>query len=373
MTADRPRIVLWSHLPPAGGGLTVVARRLAADPSLNEWFRMEFRGTHEASPDLVGRFTPHNIWRAFRDAAALFRVARGAAVTQIFSSGHTTTVLFRGVLLSVAARLGGSKVLIFLGSGRLYPPDPAEFVPTRGMPQLYRLLGLLVDAFVIIDDNARAVLAPMVGRARLVLLPPPVDEDRFTSAPRPGTDRPVMVHAGRITREKGVIDLLRACSLLDEGGLDSWELRLVGPLERSTGGELEQIEELARELGRVTFVGWLDDISAELANADLFVSASHREGLSGAIVEACMSGLPVVATRVGAVATVVRDGENGSLVDVHRPDLLADAIEELLRDRGGRERMGNKGRELAVELYGRKRIADRYRVLYEGLIGGRNR
>ena len=86
-------------------------------------------------------------------------------------------------------------------------------------------------------------------------------------------------------------------------GLSDWAIRRVGTLERTGSDELTEIERGAEDLGNITFVGWLDDITPELAGADVFVSASHREGLSGSLVEACMSGLPVVATRVGAVAT----------------------------------------------------------------------
>lgn len=359
---------MWSHLPPAGGGLTVVARNLAADPDLGARFDMEFRGTHEAPPERVGRLHVHNLWRAVRDAASLFRQVRGADLVEIFSSGHTTTVLLRGLLLSLAARAAGCRVLFYLGSGRLYPADPAGFVPTRGMPQLFRVLGHVVDAFVAIDDNARPVLAGMVGGARIETIPPPLDVERLAAAPRGATERPVLLHAGRITREKGVVDLLEACRLLDGRGVGGWELRLVGPLERSTGDELDEIRDRARSLGdRVTFVGWVDGIAGELAAADVFVSASHREGLSGAIAEACASGLPVVATDVGATATVVRDGVDGFVVPPHDPGALADALAKVVADPGLRAELGAAGHRHVADLYGRDRIAARYADLIEEL------
>ncbi len=372
-SADRaatspPRVVMWAHLPPAGGGPTRVARNLAADPDLNARFRMEFRGTHEASPDRVGRIHLHNVWRALRDAGSMFRQVRGASVVEVFSSGHTTMVLVRALLLTIAARLAGAKVLLFLGSGRLYPSEPSEFVPTRGMPQMYRVLSWLVASFVIIDDLARPVLAPMVGRARVEMIPPPLDEDRFTAPPRSATTTPVLVHAGRITREKGVLDLLEACRLLDERGTTSWELRLVGPLERSTTGELGQIERTAEDLGRVTFVGWVDDISPELAKGDVFVSASHREGLSGSIAEAAMSGLPVVASDVGAVNTIVRDGLDGFVVPPHEPVAFADALQRVVEDPALRLEMGERARHHSIDLYGRERIAARYAALIGELV-----
>jgi len=365
---EKPRVVLWSHLPPAGGGLTVVARRLASDPDLNEHFDMRFRGTAEAAPEKVGRFHLGNVRRAVRDAVVLFREARGAAVVELFSSGHTTTVLLRAIVLGLAARLAGARLLVYLGSGRLYPADPTDFVPTRGMRPTYRLLGGLVHAFVLIDPSGGPVVAPMVGRSRLVVIPGPVDPERFDCPARPDRDRPVVVHCGRITAEKGIPDLLDALALLDRRGVTDWEVRLVGPLERSTGGELAAITAAADELGRVTFVGFLDDVAPELARADVFVSASHREGVSGAIVEACMSGLPVVATRVGATASIVRDGTDGLLVEPRDPAALADALGKVLADGSLRLEMGRRGREHAVDHYGRPHVAARYLELFGELV-----
>jgi glycosyltransferase involved in cell wall biosynthesis len=366
--SDKPRIVLWGHLPPAGGGPTVVARRLAADPDLNERFEMQFTGTHEAAPDQVGRFTLRNVQRALSDASVLYRRAKGAALVEVFSSGHTTTVLIRGIFLAIAARLAGCRVLFFLGSGRLYPADPRDFTPTKGMAPAYRVLGWIVDAFVILDPNARPVLRSMTGRARLVLLPPPVDPEQFPEAGRPARDKAVLVHAGRVTAEKGVLDLLEAGRILRDRGVTDWELRLVGPLERTVSDEMTEIERGAEDLGNVTFVGWLDDITPELAGGDVFVSASHREGLSGSLVEACMSGLPVVATRVGSVATVVDDTVTGFIVEPHDPVALADALGKLLTDPALRVDMGRRGRERNDELYGRAHIAQRYAELVEELV-----
>jgi glycosyltransferase involved in cell wall biosynthesis len=236
------------------------------------------------------------------------------------------------------------------------------------MAPMFRCLGRVVDAFVVIDDLARPVLARMVGRARVEMIPPPLDEERFAVPPRSSEGTPVLVHAGRITREKGVLDLLEACRLLDERGVHAWELRLVGPLERSTSGELEEIERVAEALGRVTFVGWVDDIAPELAKADVFVSASHREGLSGSIAEAAMSGLPVVASDVGAVNTIVRDGVDGYVVAAHDPRAFADALQRLVEDPARRLAMGASASAHSTELYGRERIAARYGALIEELV-----
>jgi glycosyltransferase involved in cell wall biosynthesis len=76
-----------------------------------------------------------------------------------------------------------------------------------------------------------------------------------------------------------------------------------------------------------------------MAAFDLFVLASHYEGLPLALMEALVLGVPVVATRVGGIPEGVTDGVEGLLVPPSRPDLLAHAIETLARDPELRARM----------------------------------
>jgi glycosyltransferase involved in cell wall biosynthesis len=89
--------------------------------------------------------------------------------------------------------------------------------------------------------------------------------------------------------------------------------------------------------------------AAELLPAfDVFALPSRYEGLPTAVVEAMVSGVPVVATAVNAVSDVVVPGETGLLVPPERPDLLADAITYLLQSPRDAERMAALAR-LAID------------------------
>jgi glycosyltransferase involved in cell wall biosynthesis len=104
------------------------------------------------------------------------------------------------------------------------------------------------------------------------------------------------------------------------------------------------------------------------ASLDIMVSASRREGLPIAILEGMASRLPLVATAVGAVPTVIQDGSTGVLVPAEDPESLATAIVELLRDPAKRERLGSVARQLVEDEFSAERMTADYLRVYEDAI-----
>jgi glycosyltransferase involved in cell wall biosynthesis len=104
------------------------------------------------------------------------------------------------------------------------------------------------------------------------------------------------------------------------------------------------------------------------ASLDIMVSASRREGLPIAILEGMASRLPLVATAVGEVPTVIQDGRTGVLVPAEDPELLAAAIIELLRDPAKRERLGSAARQLVEDEFSAERMTADYLRVYEDAI-----
>jgi glycosyltransferase involved in cell wall biosynthesis len=117
----------------------------------------------------------------------------------------------------------------------------------------------------------------------------------------------------------------------------------------------------------VTFAGYRDDVEAIIAVSDLLVMPSLREGFGDPIIEAMALCKPVIASRVGGIVEIVRDGETGLLVPPGDPDALALAIVNLLRDPQARERMGLQGRQVALREFSVGRLADGLAKLYNEL------
>jgi glycosyltransferase involved in cell wall biosynthesis len=115
----------------------------------------------------------------------------------------------------------------------------------------------------------------------------------------------------------------------------------------------------------VSMLGRRDDMPSVYASLDLLVSSSRQEGLPMTILEGMASRLPVVATRVGDVPTVVLDDRTGVLVPPENVELLASAIATLLQNAGQRERFGAAARKLIEDEFSAGRMTTDYLRVYE--------
>jgi len=162
---------------------------------------------------------------------------------------------------------------------------------------------------------------------------------------------------------KGWPDLLAAAKqVLDTMEKVSFVAVGQGPME-------EEIRNLHRHLGlgdRFRLLGFRSDAVRVMAGCDVFCLASHHEGLPVAVMEAMALGLPVVATDVGGVSELVADRIHGRLVPPHRPDLLADALIDLLTNETHRSRAAGAVREKSESLSAGRSIR-RMEEIYETL------
>ncbi len=116
------------------------------------------------------------------------------------------------------------------------------------------------------------------------------------------------------------------------------------------------------------FPGYQEDVGPFFAAFDAFVLPSGNEGTPVTAIEALASGCAVVATRVGGVPDVVRDGTDGFLVELGDLDALADALARLAGDPELRRRLGSAGRERVLPRYAVERLIDDVDGLYRRLL-----
>jgi glycosyltransferase involved in cell wall biosynthesis len=170
---------------------------------------------------------------------------------------------------------------------------------------------------------------------------------------------------GRLSEEKGVdVFLASAVDVLSQ--LPQTKFVVVGD-----GPDRGKLDALVDKLGlrsSVHMLGRRDDMPAVYASLDLLVSSSRREGLPMAILEGMASRLPVVATAVGGVPTIILDGKTGVLVPSGEPIPIAAAIVDLLRSVADRERLGAAARRLVEDEFSAQRMTADYLRFYEAAI-----
>lgn len=186
--------------------------------------------------------------------------------------------------------------------------------------------------------------------------------DRFTEPERMearrnlgiAPDAVVITFIGRITRDKGIEELLQAVQALRADGL-SFDLVLIGPmdsaLEASSGSNDNVTGERLRGLPNVHAVGYTEVPERYLAISDVLCLPSYREGFGTVVIEAAAMGVPTVGTRITGLSDAVIDEVTGLLVPPRDAGALAAALRRLIADPALRRRLGEAAHRRCVEQF----------------------
>lgn len=362
----RPRVVVVAQASPAQGGIATFAETIVGDEELQRRFEVVLYNTTRRAVRKAGTFTLSNLWHAVQDSVGVFRAARQARIVHIQTALMPLLPLVRALALCAAARLGGARVLCHVHSGRVNSGRAEAFTPTR-------LVGFLIGRLtlahrVLTCANAgTATLRALVSGVPVETVDNAVDVATFSARNRDAA--PVRVlYVGTLSRRKGLGDLSEALpALRDELG-DRWTLEIVGGAAEVGEAEAEELRQAVRDAGfGESLVGPLGAaaVRSRLAASDVFVLPSHWEGQPIAILEAMASGLAVVATTVGAVPDVIRDGREGLLVEPHDCDGLAAALRKVITDGDLRRRLGEAARARAAAHHDIANLRARLTAIYE--------
>ncbi|MBP0443315.1 glycosyltransferase family 4 protein [Roseomonas sp. SSH11] len=302
--------------------------------------------------------SPRANWRALRALRQVIRETRPDLVHAHFP--------ISGLLARLAARMGGRSRTAYTVHGFLFnQPGPPW---RRGLSLALEWLGgRMTDTFLTVSEeeagDARRLrihgnpVAVRNGRDPARFRPDPEARAAIRAELGAAPDEVVVTAVSRLVRHKGYPELLRAMESVP--GATLW---VVGErLASDHGADLEpDFARAAALLGpRLRRLGYRHDTERVLAASDIFCLPSHFEGLPMSVIEAMLTGLPVVATRIGGPREQVLDGETGLLVPPGTVEPLAAALNTLAGDAKLRARMGEAGRARALDLYDEKRVVER--------------
>lgn len=170
---------------------------------------------------------------------------------------------------------------------------------------------------------------------------------------------------GRLEPVKGPGYFIEAAQIVF-ASLPATEFFVVGD-----GSMRAELEKLVLEHGlnhKIIFTGWLEDTAGLIKTLDLLVLPSLNEAVGRSLLEAQAAGVPVVATRVGGVPEVIREGITGVLVEPKNSQQLARAILGLLQDENRRREMGEAAKTWVDERFSDRVMVEKFANLYLALI-----
>ena len=333
------RPVMMPQLQRDIGPLADTASVLALRRMIRE-FRPHILHTHTAKAGAVGRV-----------AAVLSGDARPQATVHTFH-GHVLHGYFgkrtTGIFTAIERRLAMSTDALIAVS-----PEVREDLVRLGVAPRDRIrvirLGLDLERRTAAPEGAREVERAAIG------VPP----NRF-----------LIGWLGRMTEIKRVDVLLDAFARLRAWDVDA-DLVLIGD-----GPLRDELQRYAAELGideRTHFVGYRDEVGSVYAALDAVALSSANEGTPVSVIEALAAGVPAVATDVGGVSDVVRDGVGGYLVPERDADALADRLRVLAVDSALRRQLGEGGARWVRDRYSVRQLIDEIDTLYRSLLASPRR
>jgi len=238
----------------------------------------------------------------------------------------------------------------------------------------YRFILNNIDYFIgQTEEFTQELIRDGIRPKRIKEIPNGVDVNQFKIVSREEkkkqkkamalSDRRVIVFVGRLEESKGVYLLMEAWKQIVTC-CEKVCLVIVG-----VGSEEKKLKDMMNkeDIRSVIFVGKTERVSQYLQAADIFVLPSIKEGFSNALLEAMASGLPVVATRLGGQAQLVKNGINGILIEPKNVNQIKEAVLNLLRNEGRWQLMGKKARAMVVDNYSLDLCIKRYIQLYNAL------
>ncbi|MEN8182351.1 MAG: glycosyltransferase family 4 protein [Myxococcota bacterium] len=357
--SDPPRTVVYVSVLPPGGGIATWTAILFERGLPGGWQSrlVDSRVTTARREFEPGTLNPAELRRAVRILRLLWAELGTAALVHL-NVGSFRWGLARDLLGVWLARLRGVPAVLH------YHGNVGSLAGEGGTPLQRFLLRRAVrraSLNLVMNEPSRRYLETLVGSrgGAVVSLPNFFDERELASRPTADTaSGPARVlFVANLTPAKGVLDVIEVAR-----ALPGVEFHLIGVAPDEMGSRLRAAPRNVRIHGPVARAALL----RAYREAQLLLFPSREEGFPFAVLEAMALGLPVVATKVGAIPEMVEEGRGGFLCPPD-PGSLSAAVRRILDDEPLRQTLGRFNREKALRLYAYPVVAEQLARLYDQL------
>lgn len=339
----KPKLLIVGPLPPPIGGVETVTKAVLESSAFSDFEVQHCNTTKKRPKDTQGRFDLQNyLWAARHMSRMAFAVAtfRPDAIYMPVSS--TWSGFMRDSMLSRIGKFGKAKVI-----GHVHGSWFGQILERKGKGEKSVRSSLArYDALLMLGEHWKSLVRSYGYEGKVFVVPSTLTKETFERGQafvrRHKTVGEIIgLEVGQVGKRKGHFDLLRAMATIKEKKIP-FRLIFVGPGELQ--GEYDQAVRLQKELGveDVTeFTGSLigDELYAQFKRADVFVMPSYDEGLPVVFFEAGAFEMPAIATPVGAIPELLKDGVNSMLVTPGDVPGICAAIEKMATQHGQRKQM----------------------------------
>ncbi len=350
--------------------------------------------TEESSEFILQRLDLHPIYikemyrelNPFRDYKAYFRIRQ---IIRDFKPDIVHTHAAKaGAVGRLAAHHEGVPVIVHTFHGHVFHSYFGA-LKTRVFLEIERYLGRRTHAIVTLSEIQKDELANQFKVAELEkfeVIPLGFDLSRFTENKQGkrksfrekynvSDDEIVISIVGRLVPIKNHPMFLRALKIVSDKTTKKIRAFVIGD-----GEERQNIEKMATELGLkfnnadlterniLTFTSWIKDVDVSNAGSDIIALTSFNEGTPVSLIEAQASGKPIVSTRVGGIANIVKEGETALLCESDDTDTFAAHLLRLIEDDKLRHEMSDRGTTHVMEGFSHLRLARDMSALYRRLL-----
>ncbi len=350
--------------------------------------------TEESSEFILKRLDLHPVYikemyrelNPLRDYKAYFRLRQ--IIREFKPDIVHTHAAKAGAVGRLAAHHEGVPVIVHTFHGHVFHSYFGA-LKTRLFLEIERYLGGKTHAIVTLSDIQKSELAHQFKVAhhdKFEVIPLGFDLSRFTENKEEkrkafrekynvADDEIVVSIVGRLVPIKNHSMFLKALKIVSEKTTKKIRAFIIGD-----GEERQNVEKMATDLGLkfnnkdlkerniLTFTSWIKDVDVSNAGSDIIVLTSFNEGTPVSLIEAQASGKPIVSTRVGGIANIVKEGETALLCQSDDVDAFAAHLLVLIENDQLRHEMSDRGTAHVMEHFSHIRLARDMSGLYRRLL-----
>lgn len=335
-------LVVGQTPPPFGGQAMMIQNMLNGHYTNVKLYHIRMNFSSEM--DEIGKFKIKKLFHVLSLIIQIYfyKIRFQISFLYYVPGGPNLVPVYRDMLLLLPTRWLFKKCIFHFHAGStysMYEKIPCQLRWCFKNTYFYPEIGIRITRFNP-DDPA------LLGAKKEFIVENGIEDLFDSNHPKNSTDCARIIFIGKICHEKGIMDLLQACDLLNKK-IENFRVVIVGKFESEYYKEvISQYIKRCKLENKIEFLGVLTGNTKleQLYMGDIFCLPSHFETFGLVLLEAMQFSLPVVATNTGGIPALIEHGENGYLVNQEDCIDLSEKLFLLIKDKSLRIKMGTVGR-----------------------------